>query len=93
MTELFSSGRIVDIVLAVLAAEILWVAVRRGRGSRLPTLPSMAIAALPGIFLLLALRAALTGAGWIWVAVWLATSFPAHLADLWHRARAESARP
>lgn len=93
MTNVFSSGRIVDAVVAVLVAEVLAVAVLRGRGMRAPTLLSAVTAALPGIFLLLALRAALTGADWMWVALWLATSFPAHLADMWLRARAEPAKP
>jgi hypothetical protein len=34
---------------------------------------------------LLALRAALTGANWMMIALWLALSLPAHLADLWRR--------
>ena len=37
---------------------------------------------LPGALMILALRAALTGAGWPWIALALACSFPAHLADL-----------
>jgi hypothetical protein len=40
------------------------------------------IAVLPGAFLVLALRAALTGAAWPWIALPLALAFPAHLADL-----------
>jgi hypothetical protein len=86
MSEFFSSGHPVDIVLAVLAAEVLilsnWRARRVGERHRGVT---MIIAALPGAFLLLALRAALTGADWTWVALWLLASFPAHLADLRRR--------
>ena len=37
---------------------------------------------LPGALLLLGLRAALTGLAWPWIALPLALSFPAHLADL-----------
>jgi hypothetical protein len=86
MSELFASGHAVDIVLAVLAAEVLVLSNRRTRrvGERHRG-ATMIIAALPGIFLLLALRAALTGADWIWIALWLAASFPAHLADLRRR--------
>ena len=40
---------------------------------------------LPGAVMILALRAALTGAGWQWVAIWLTVSLPLHLADLRHR--------
>ena len=42
---------------------------------------------LPGALMLLALRAALTGAGWPWIALALAASFPAHLADIARRPR------
>lgn len=81
MAEFFSSGRVADLVLVVLAVEALILA-GRGRGrSRLTVL----IAALPGAFLVLAVRAALTGADWRWTAFWLAAAFPAHLADLWRR--------
>ncbi len=76
LTSLIESGHIVDVVLAVLAAEIVFLIVRGKR-------PLVVLAAaLPGIFILLALRAALTGAGPVWIAIWLAVSLPAHLADL-----------
>lgn len=37
---------------------------------------------LPGALMILALRGALTGAEWQWIALPLLLSFPAHLADL-----------
>ncbi|MBS0279402.1 MAG: hypothetical protein JSR81_17385 [Proteobacteria bacterium] len=80
MTGLFASGHIVDCIVAVLALEIAAFAVWR-RSS----LANAVVAALPGICLLLALRSALTGAGWTMIALWLMLSFPAHLADLWRR--------
>ena len=43
------------------------------------------LAFAPGVFLLLALRMALTGAGWAWIAVFLAASFPFHIADIVRR--------
>jgi hypothetical protein len=83
MNALISSGRIVDVILVVLILEALFLALRHGASSgRVMTL---LIAASPGVFLLLALRVALTGGGWPWIAVWLTASFPAHLADLWRR--------
>jgi hypothetical protein len=50
----------------------------------------MATAALrltPGMLMLFALRAALTGLDWPWVAVPLIMSLPVHLADLARTAR------
>jgi len=43
------------------------------------------IALLPGLFLVLALRFALTGAHVLWIAGCLAASFPVHLLDLRRR--------
>jgi len=45
--------------------------------------------ALAGIGILLALRAALTGAAWTSVAGWLAGALVAHLADVARRWRAD----
>ena len=80
MGGLFASGHAVDLIIAVLALEIVAFAVWRR-----PSLVNAIVAALPGLFLLLALRAALIGAGWMMIALWLALSLPAHLADLWRR--------
>ena len=85
MSELFATGRIVDLLLALIILEcaILW-AYRRASGRGVPT--SALIANLTsGACLLLGLRAALTGAGWEWVALWLAAALIAHLNDLHSR--------
>ena len=76
----FASGHAVDLVLAVVAAEFVVLSVRR-RGPMLDRVLALA----PGVCLLLALRGALTGAGWPWVALALAASFPFHIADLSRR--------
>ncbi|MBX7497088.1 hypothetical protein K3172_14610 [Qipengyuania sp. 6B39] len=76
MDAFFSSGHAVDVVLLVLALEavVLW---RRGwRGGDITT------TLLPAALMLLATRAALTGASWEWIALPLAASFPVHLLDL-----------
>ena len=76
MEWLFASGHAVDIVLAVLAVELAWL-IRRGWN------PIDAVLRLaPGALMLVALRSALTGQEWYWIALPLALSFPAHLADL-----------
>jgi uncharacterized membrane protein SirB2 len=87
LSELFTSGRIVDLVLAFTlieaAALIVWHR-RTGRG--LPP-ASVVVLLLPGICLMLALRAALTDASWPWLALLLLASLAAHLADLVRRWR------
>lgn len=78
MSGFFASGHAIDLVLGFLALEVLVLMRRSGALTAV-------LAALPGAFLLLALRAALTGAPWPWVALWISLSLPAHLADLARR--------
>ena len=78
--DLFASGHAIDFVLAVMVAE---AAVLLIRGRRPPL--DCILALLPGALLLLALRSALTGAPWLWVALFVTASLPVHLADLRRR--------
>lgn len=77
MASLFASGHAADVILAVLAAEALWLRWRRGWswGQVLGLLG-------PAALIVLGLRAALTGTAWWWVALPLAASLPLHLMDL-----------
>lgn len=85
MEWFFASGHAADVVIAVLAGEAVWL--RMARGWRWG-----AIAGLlgPAVLIVLGLRAALVGAGWWWIALPLAASFPLHLMDL--RARLAASR-
>jgi hypothetical protein len=88
MAELFANGRLVDVVLFIVAIEaallvIYWRSTRRGvsPGDLLPNLCA-------GGFLLLALRLSLGGAGWQLCCGSLAAAGLAHLVDLnrhWRR--------
>lgn len=80
MSELFGSGHAIDLVIAVLALEVLLLrgVFKRAHVMPLPTL-------LAGLCLLLAWRFAQAGAGWIWVALPLAAAGLAHGWDLWQR--------
>lgn len=69
-------------MLCVVLLEAVWLTWWRGW-----TPGAAAVCLLPGALLLLALRAALTGFGWQWVALALLLSFPAHLADVALRER------
>lgn len=77
MAWLFASGHAVDVVLAVIAGEAAMLT--RSRGWR-PT--DALLRLLPGALMLVALRGALTGEDWRWIALPLLLSFPIHLADL-----------
>lgn len=85
MVEFFASGRAVDVVLAVLAVEAIWLKAR-GNGWAV-IVPAL----LPAVLMMVALRAALTGMAWPFVSLPLALAFPVHLYDL-HRRRMLSRR-
>lgn len=85
MDDLFASGRIVDLILALVVLEgLLLLALRRMHG--IPMLPLMGNL-LAGGCLLLALRGALVDAAWPWIALALFGALLAHLVDLGGRWR------
>lgn len=81
MGAFFASGHAVDVVLVVMLVEAIYLKIRGWAMSEI------ALLLLPGVLMLLGLRAALTGAGWLWVALPLALSFPVHLLDVARRSR------
>ena len=81
MAWLFASGHAADLILAVLAIEAMWL-IGRGREAL-----GVALMLLPAVLMIVALRGALTGADWPWIALPLALSFPVHLADVMRRRR------
>jgi hypothetical protein len=84
MQEFILGGRAVDVVLLVIVLEFcVLVALGRGRRARVAT--DLLFTLAPGVFLLLALRFALVGAQWPWIALLIAASFPFHLIDLIRR--------
>jgi hypothetical protein len=85
MTDLFASGRIVDIVLAITAIEAALLIAYHRRTGRGPAPADLFGNLLSGVCLMLALRAALVDAWWGWVALWLLAAFGAHLSDLRRR--------
>jgi hypothetical protein len=82
MSEWFANGRVIDAILALMVLEgiVFWsIRTRYGRG-----LPLRALATLlaSGAALMLALRAALTGARWEIVSAFLVVGLIAHLVDV-----------
>lgn len=82
MSWLFASGHAVDLVLLFMLVEGAWLVVRRW------SVLTVVLMLAPGALMLLALRAALVGLPWYWIALPLTVSLPLHLADLRHRRRA-----
>lgn len=91
LTWYFASGRAADVMLALLALELLWL--WRWRKASLVTALGVV---LPGALIVLGLRGALVGAAWPLIALPLALALPAHLLDLarrppaGHRARSRT---
>jgi hypothetical protein len=87
VTTLFTSGRIVDLILALVVVEaIILLTYRSATGRGIPA-AGLLINLLAGAFLLMALHGALLNAPWIWTAAWLAAALIAHVADLAQRWR------
>ncbi|HEX8402743.1 MAG TPA: hypothetical protein VF628_13695 [Allosphingosinicella sp.] len=80
MNWLFDSGHAADLVVAVLLVEAVWLIVRKGWDAG-----EVTALLLPAAMMMLALRGALTGADWPWIALPLAASFPLHLIDIGRR--------
>lgn len=83
MAWLFASGHAVDIVLAFILLEAVFLKLRGWN------LRDLALMLLPAVLILLGLRAALTGAAWWWIALPLILSLPVHLTDMLRRDRTQ----
>ncbi len=77
MPWLFGSGIAADIILVVIAVEALVLRLKYRW-----QLIAIGCRLMPGALMMVALQAALTGQGWVWIALPLALSFPFHLLDL-----------
>jgi hypothetical protein len=85
LEDLIASGRVVDVIMVFMGLEALGLWIYHRRTSLGPAPGDVAIMLSAGLCLLLALRAALTGANWAWIAIFLVASLVAHLADLRRR--------
>ena len=79
MQSFFTTGHAVDLVLAFMAVEAVVFVMMKRRAL------TVVLRILPGAVMMLALRAAMTGASRQWVAIWLTVSPPLYLADLRRR--------
>lgn len=92
MADFFYSGRVADLILALVILEGGLLALyHRYTGKGLP-FSDIAGFLLSGLFLLLALRAALNDAWWGWISLWLTASLVTHIADLRRRWKGDASR-
>jgi hypothetical protein len=85
VAELFSSGRVVDLILLLMFLELAGLALWRAAGRPAPVLTGLLPYLASGAALLVALRIALTGGAWPAIAGALLAAFAAHLYDLYNR--------
>lgn len=78
---------LIDLILVFTVLEGLVLGLLRQRTAVRPSVAALGLMLLPGICLLLAVRAALAGAAWPWVPAALAAALISHLADLHSRWR------
>jgi hypothetical protein len=77
LRTILTSPHLIDLILALTLLEAVVVVSRRGLSAI-----AMARMLLPGVFLLLALRAVLAGAAWPWMPAALAASLLTHIVEL-----------
>ena len=82
MNALFASGRIVDLILLLTLVEAIALVLHHRATGRGVSADDFLGNLISGVFLLLALRAALVGAWWGWIALSLLAALAAHLNDL-----------
>lgn len=87
MIEFFSGPRLIDGILCLVVLEFVALQLYRRSTGRGPGALDLLFNLLAGAFLLLAVRAALSGAARIWLLVWLSAALLAHLGDLLRRWR------
>ncbi len=87
MSGLFTSGRIVDLILSMVAIEAIVLMTYRFLTARGVPCVGVLTNLLAGACLLMAVRSALIQSPWAWIAVWLAAALIAHVADLAQRWR------
>ena len=82
LAKWLSSGHALDLILAIVAVELVLIQIWFNRQGRRLALTELIGPVGAGIFLMLALRTALVGGAPELIAVFLIASLPAHLYDL-----------
>jgi hypothetical protein len=85
MRDLYASGRMLDVILALVLVEAAVLVAWMRRTKRGPGAVAMLLGLLPGVFLLAAVREALVRSRWEAVATLLTLALVAHCADLRRR--------
>jgi hypothetical protein len=82
VASLFETGRITEVVLLVMVAELAGLVWLARRGVIAARVVDLAVSLGAGAALVMAVRAALVDEPWQVVALWLLVALAAHLSDL-----------
>jgi hypothetical protein len=82
LEPLFSSGRIIELILLLVLVEAALLAWASHRAGRNDLFAGVAPTLISGALLLLTIRAALLGAWWGWIATTLILALLSHIVDL-----------
>ena len=85
MQQLIDSGRIADVILAIIMLELFGLLALRCMLQRGPKIIDIFGTLLSGIFLIAALRSGITGTHWTITASFLLAALLAHVFDIWRR--------
>ena len=85
MRDFVASGHLVDLAMALTLLELIGLIIYRRRTGRGIDGSKLVVALASGLFLMLGLKAAQTGADWPWIALALSASWVTHLVDLKNR--------
>lgn len=80
--NLFHSGHVADLVLAVMAGEVLFIFFLVQRSKIHFPFQTYIFGVIAGAFIIIGLREALIGGSYLGIALALALSFAAHIAEL-----------
>jgi len=85
MAELFASGWIIDAILLLMALETAVLVMYRRAAGRGPDAFAIVANVVAGGAVMVAVRIALTGGWWGWIAALLFASLIGHAADVYRR--------
>ena len=93
LVQFFSSGRAVDLAIAITVMEGVVLAVYHRVTGRGVAPKQYVLNVMSGLCLMLALRLALTGSAWLWVALALGASGVIHALDMASRWQCSGRQP
>ena len=93
LEDFFTSGRVADVILLIMAIEVALVFLLKKRGAIVLPFRTYFFGVIAGSLIIIAFRQALTGGSYLGIAVVLGLSFVAHLIELFSFVRRNNGNP